>query len=566
VQDNPVYWLIPLVDKSKSGRGTTLKEEQFYERVDQMVMWLMERMPVVATFMGLHTWDDRLQDLGLAALEELNGELRLRRQELEALDTAEFSLEAQIDHEVMIQQVKNALREYEKVQGHLRNPNTYLQEALGGVFLLLAKDFAPLIDRLRNAMARAREVPRVLQQGKDNLQPEAVPRLWCELAIQQGRGGLALFTQLLPALVRQTPELQDEVEEAARAAAGAIEQFVQFLQDEVLPRCRGDFAAGTELFNELLREDHMVDYDADQLLNTGWRLFNETKAQMEDLAREIDSRKTVHELLEEAKADHPSADQLLDTYRQSMGASRRFVVEHDIAGIPEDENLRIIETPAFLRATMPYAAYMSPGIFEDQLEGLFFVTPVDPSAPLDIQEEKLKGHYRAKLPVTTLHEGYPGHHLQLIWAVTHGSTARKLSGNNLFIEGWAFYCEELMERLGYISEPVQRLGRLSDQLWRAARIILDVSLHCKGMSVEEAVDFLVEKAGLERSNALAEVSRYTSTPTQPQSYLMGKLEILKIVEEYQKCYPQASMRQMHDSILACGSLPPRLMKMQLFGE
>ena len=136
--------------------------------------------------------------------------------------------------------------------------------------------------------------------------------------------------------------------------------------------------------------------------------------------------------------------------------------------------------------------------------------------------------------------------------------------STLFIEGWAFYCEELMEQLGYIDQPLQRLGRLSDQLWRAARIILDVSLHTGKMTVEEGIDFLVERVGLERSNARAEVRRYTATPIQPMSYLIGKIEILKLIDEYKERHPKASLKEVHDAVLACGSLPPRLMRERLF--
>lgn len=214
-----------------------------------------------------------------------------------------------------------------------------------------------------------------------------------------------------------------------------------------------------------------------------------------------------------------------------------------------------------------YAAYMPPGILEEKQEGLFLVTPVDVDMPPEAQEEKLKGHYWAKLPVVALHEGYPGHHLQLVWANQCGTLPRRMGSflSTLFVEGWAFYCEELMEELGYIAEPMQRLGRLSAQLWRAARIILDVSLHTKGMAVEEAVDFMVERVGLERSNALAEVRRYTGSPTQPQSYLMGKLALLELVEEFKAANPGAAMKELHDTILACGSLPPRLMRQRLLG-
>jgi len=200
-------------------------------------------------------------------------------------------------------------------------------------------------------------------------------------------------------------------------------------------------------------------------------------------------------------------------------------------------------------------------------EGIFLVTPVPPTAPEEVKREKLRGHNWAKIPVTALHEAYPGHHLQLCYANQVGELPRKLAGflSSLFPEGWAFYCEELMEQLGFIGEPIQRLGRLNDQLWRAARIILDVALHCRGMSVEEGVEFLVKEVGLERANALAEVRRYTSSPTQPMSYLVGKLEILKLVGEFKAQNPGKSMRELHDAILSCGSLPPRLMRTCLMG-
>jgi uncharacterized protein (DUF885 family) len=135
--------------------------------------------------------------------------------------------------------------------------------------------------------------------------------------------------------------------------------------------------------------------------------------------------------------------------------------------------------------------------------------------------------------------------------------------SSLFIEGWAFYCEELMEQLGFFNDPVQPLARRKDQLWRAARIVIDVSLHTRGMTIDEAVALLVEKVGLEPGDALAEVHRYTQSPTQPMTYLMGKLEILKLVAAYKERHPEASMREMHDAILACGSLPPKLLAQRL---
>lgn len=178
----------------------------------------------------------------------------------------------------------------------------------------------------------------------------------------------------------------------------------------------------------------------------------------------------MEEIIEADKADHPSAEELLPEYRRVMEAAKNFTVAHAITTIPSGESLRIIETPGFLRLVIPYAAYIPPGIFEEKLEGLFLVTPPASEASPEDQEEKLKGQPHSKIPVTALHEAYPGHHLQLAWSARQGSTARKLGMmlSTLFIEGWAFYCEELMEELGFNNSAIQKLGRLNDQLWRAA--------------------------------------------------------------------------------------------------
>ena len=543
-------------------------QAEFYKLAEGFIDRVMEESPVAATQLGDHRFDDRLADYSKATLKRQQMEIKQIIKGFESFDTTGFDLDARIDHRLMIQIAKSTLRSFEKLKEHLRNPGTYCDEGMSGVFLLLIKEFAPLEERLEKVLGRLRAIPQVLAQGKENIEPEDVPPVWNQVALESAQQGLGLFTMLIPALAQQAPKLAPQLNEASQRAAQALQDYTAFLQERVGPKANGDFAVGKELFEELLRENHMLDYGAEELLKTGWRLFDETNAQMEKLAKDIDSGKTVKELLEQAKADHPTAEELLDVYRREMARVRKFVATQDIVTIPEGESLKIEPTPPFLRGIIPYAAYMMPGPLEKVQQGIFLVTPVDPASPPEEQEEKLKGQNYAKLPVTALHEAYPGHHLQLVYANTVGSLPRKLGGfiSTLFIEGWAFYCEELMEQLGYIDKPMQRLGRLSDQLWRAARIILYVSLHTKNMTVEEGIDFLVSRASLERSNAQAEIRRYTTSPTQPMSYLIGKLEIVKLIDEYKKKHPQASLKEVHNAVLSCGSLPPRLMREKLFAE
>jgi uncharacterized protein (DUF885 family) len=541
-------------------------EAGFYKDAEKWLYRTLELDPVLATYMGDHRWDDRLADNSAAALEAHHREMKDTLTSFQGLETGGFSLDGEIDHILVCQMLKSIIRDYERKQAYRRDPVYYIGQVMSGLFMLIMKEFAPLPERLTSMVGRLRLVAGVLEAGKANIVPAEVPRVWAEIAIEQTRQAQPLIASFLPSLAAGSDDsLEADLKDAAAGAAKAVGDYITFLEQDVLPNAGGDFAAGTDLFEELLSENHMVDYGADELIDTGWRLFKETQAEIEAVAKEIDPARTVQEIMEDAKADHPTAEGLLPAYQEAMEAARQYVIDHDIATIPGGETLKIIETPAYLRPLLPYAAYMPPGVLEEQQDGLFLVTPVDPRAPEEVQQEKLRGQNYAKLPVTALHEAYPGHHLQLVWANRQKSIPRRMGSylSTFFIEGWAFYCEELMEKLGYISGPVQRLGRLKDQLWRAARIILDVSLHTRGMQVEEAVDFLVEKCQLEPSNALAEVRRYTGSPTQPQSYLMGKLAILDLVEDYKKANPGLSLKEMHDNILACGSLPPRLMRKRL---
>lgn len=539
------------------------QQDVFYERADQLLYRVLELNPTTATQMGDHRFDTRLGDFTAGGLDGQNREMKSALTDFESMDTGAFTLDASVDHTLVVQILKSFIRQYEWIASHRRDPGGYLGEMMSGVFLLVMKDFAPIEERLALALQRMREAPRVLAEGEVNVQAADVPPVWAEIAVEQVKQAPGLFMGLLPGIARQAaPRMEADFKRAGEVVAEAAKRYEEFLANKVLPVAGGDFAAGRQVFDEMLRENHMVDYDADGLIETGWHLFRETEKELAAVAREIDPAKSVQEILEDAKADHPTAEGLLKAYKDAMQATRQFVIDHDMATIPPGESLTIMETPVYARPILPYAAYMPPGILEEKQDGFFWVTPVEPGTPLDVAEQKLKGHYFAKLAITALHEGYPGHHLQLVRSNMQKTIPRRMGGflSTLFVEGWAFYCEQLMEDLGYIGTPVQHLGRLSDQLWRAARIIIDSSLHTRGMKVQEAVDFLVEKCRLEPANALAEVRRYTGSPTQPQSYLMGKLALLEIVKQYRAANPDLTMKQMHDAILGCGSLPPKLMR------
>jgi uncharacterized protein (DUF885 family) len=207
---------------------------------------------------------------------------------------------------------------------------------------------------------------------------------------------------------------------------------------------------------------------------------------------------------------------------------------------------------------------MTPAAFEEPQRGLFWVTPIDKSNPTAAREQ-LAGHSRAAIEVRTLHEGYPGHHLQLCIGNRLKSRVRRIFGTAVFVEGWALYCEEMMKKEGFYTGKKTELIQLKDQLWRACRVVIDVRLHNGEFSFEEAVEMLVKTAGLERINAEAEVRRYSQSPTQPMSYLIGKIEVEGLKRDFIRKFPQISLKAFHDRLLSYGSVPITLVRKQLPG-
>ena len=192
---------------------------------------------------------------------------------------------------------------------------------------------------------------------------------------------------------------------------------------------------------------------------------------------------------------------------------------------------------------------------------MYYVTPIDQHLSPADRAEQLLGHNRFGMLLTNVHEGYPGHHLQLVVANQVQSPVRKLLSDTVFCEGWALYCEQLVLDQGMTEDPRVRLFQLKDQLWRACRVVIDVKLHTGRMTFDEAVDMLVNVAFLERPNAIGEVRRYTQEPTQPMSYLMGKEQIMQLrTREQERLGAGFALRQFHDRLLSYGTIPLSLIE------
>jgi uncharacterized protein (DUF885 family) len=414
-----------------------------------------------------------------------------------------------------------------------RAPGLYIEQALQGLNFLLARPDLHVPQSERDARVRARlaAIPGLLEQGRANLRPELVPAEFVEIALVACDGAERFLCGL------------DDADNARQA----ISDFRDFLRRDLHPA--GTFALGAEGFAGLLRHKHGLDLTPDEVFRQGAELARELEAELRQLG-------DWQAQIEALKADHPTRDTLLQTYADEAARARAFVEQHHLVPIPAGEQFEVRPTAPFLRATTPLGHFdKTPPFAPDDNLGILYITPIDPALSAARQDELLSAHCHTAIRAICLHETFPGHHVQLWHAKLRGSAVRRQFHSTLFAEGWALYCEELMEAAGYYDTPGLRLWRLKNAMWRAVRLMVDVGLHCRGLDVESAARPLVELGGLEPNTARGEALRYTTSPTQPSSYVLGRDAIVALRRQAE-AQPGFSLSAFHEWLLGFGSVSP----------
>jgi uncharacterized protein (DUF885 family) len=523
---------------------------QFWDIVEADFRRLVANHPIYATYLGIHDSDDRLDDATRDALVQELADSHRTLRELVGLDPAGLSESVRLERELAIHNVRRSLFDAE-VHRIWERRSTAMDQVGDALFSIFARDFAPLGERLASLTSRLEAIPALLDQHWTRATAPQV-RLWQELEIDSGEQIPFLFEEIKAAGNGELGERdQIRLDKAVATASAAVVAYVDRVKAGMGSTVES-WALGSDAYDELVGLRAFDGLGASQILEIGHQQLALNKAARVEDARGIDPSVDEATVVDRVKSKHPTTfDEALVGYRDAMNRARAHIVEHDIATMPPGEQISVMATPEYLRTVIPFAAYFEPPKFDKHPSGIYIVTPSVGNDPNAMRE-----HYWASISNTSVHEAYPGHHLQLSAAVAHPSLVRLMTDAPEFVEGWGMYSEQMMREQGFDAGPEFLLAMHTDAIWRACRIILDVRMHRGELSVDEATAFLVEHTGFEHANAQAEVFRYTYTPTYQLSYLLGKVLLLQLrADEQKKLGANFSLKRFHDTLLRNGSLP-----------
>jgi uncharacterized protein (DUF885 family) len=551
--------------------------QQFRALVDQFYDAALPYEPTNATSLGIHTYDARLENYSRASIEEQVRGLHLYLSKFEAVPAAKLDESTQGDLAMMQNNLRSELLSLETIRMWEKNPDNYSSGITGSAFVLMERKFAPANDRLRDLIAREKQMPAVFGAARENLKNP--PRIYTEIAIEQLPDIISFFQNDVPSAFTDATDagLKSEFQQTNAAVIQALQQYEQWLKTDLLARSHGDFRFGADTFSKKLKYDEMVDTPLDKLLDIAYADLHKNQAEFERVAHEVDPTKDPKAVLAELAAIHPAPDQLLSTFQGTFNGLIDFIRQKKIITIPSDVRPVLEETPPFMRATTQ-ASMDPPGPFEQNSKTAYFnVTLPEKDWTAAHIAEHMAAFNVGTVVSTSVHEAYPGHYVQFLWVNnTHLSKVRKIVTANTNVEGWAHYCEQMMLDEGY-GQPgagvkdareakLIRLGQIQDALLRDARFVVGIKMHTGQMTLDQATDFFVKEGYQSRSIGQVETKRGTSDATYLY-YTLGKLEIMKLRADLQKKEGTAfSLEKFHDDFMKQGGAPIKIVRKALLSD
>ena len=518
--------------------------------------------PVDATYLGIHKYDTLLPDYSKNSLKKMLSRFKKLRQNLDELDTLSFSVDELVDYHLLKIDLADEIFDLEIMKSYRKNPLIYVTGCINSIYAILIRSAPSTSAKINAIKKRLGQISGFLKNAKQNLKHP--PQILCEIGIDQLDEGEELIEDIFSTYKDSISENEkkDFQQTKARAIA-AMKLFAMWLEKN------GDsnsaYTLGQENYEYMLTHIHLLDINADSLLNLGKNVLDSTN-------RMIDSLENLLQEPERQSIALPpdfGKNDVMAYRKQEIDFMRDYVAKSNLVTVPDwIGKLEVVETPGFLRTIIPSIAMQPSGPFDDSNTSYFYVKPLPDEFELSQAEyyyNYIQNHwFRSSI----VHEGYPGHHLQLSIANRHLSIIRKSFYDNFFIEGWALYCEELMVHSGIYKDTLGAIiNALRGVRFRAVRIIIDVMLQTRQYSYEDAVNFMVTTLKGNPIFYAREVKRYITDPGQASSYLVGKLQILDLLDDYKKAMADKFiLKNFHDKLISHGSIPIKLIRRIMMSE
>ena len=529
--------------------------------------------PVGATRLGDHRFDGQLNEVSAEARAEEARFIRRYQAEMAGIDRAGLSRANQVDYALLAHELESSLWSMEQLQPWAWNPLEYTQLTGGAIYSLMAREFAPIEQRLGHAADRLEQFPRLLEQVRGTLVPARVPQVHAETAVRQNKGVLSILDNMVKPALGSLPEAEQErLVTAMEAASAAIETHQEWLENTLLPNAKGEFRVGPDIFDTRLAFALNTPLTREQIRERAESEFHRVRGEMYEVASAIYAEQyplaklpeapdeafrqvIIRAALEVAYKDLPPRDGIVETAKAQIEQATQFVRDHDLVEVPDDP-VEVIIMPEFARG-FSIAYCDSPGPLDTGQKTFYAISPI-PEQWDDKQVNSFLREYNVySMQDLTVHEAMPGHFLQLAHSGRYPSTLRAVLQSGTFIEGWAVYAEQLMVDAGYNdNDPRQKLIALKWLLRSVTNALMDQAIHVDGMSREEAMDLMVEGGFQEEREAALKWVRAQLSFTQLSTYMVGYLEHIDLQAEVREAWGEDSTpRRYHDTLLSFGSPP-----------
>jgi uncharacterized protein (DUF885 family) len=559
-------------------------DRAFQNIADEYIADLTNFSPVYATMIGDHSADGELDEVDAAAREEGLTLLREYQAAIEALDFGELSRANQVDADLLLHNIESSIWSTEVLQEWAWNPLYYVNYSGGAIYSLLSRDYAPIEQRLMAAASRLEQIPRFLEQAREQLEPARVPQVHAETALAQNPGLSSIIDlMIVPEMEVLTGEQQTRLNAAIETARDAIAEHQTWLEEELLPNAKGDFRIGAEFYDRKLAFALNSPLSRKEIRARAEQEYENVRNQMYEVAKTIYARKhpmtsfpdqpdeaykqaIIRAGLEEAYQALPPRDGIVDVAKQQLQEAIDFVIEHDIVEMPE-EPVEIIVMPEFQRGVA--LAYLDPpGPLDRDQPAFYAVAPL----PEDWTEEQVESFLREynlySIQDLTIHEAVPGHYLQLALSNRYPSILRSVLWSGPFVEGWAVYAERVMIEAGYQdNDPLQELITLKWYLRAITNAIIDSAIHVDGMTREEAMKLMIEGGFQEEREAAGKWTRAQLTSAQLSTYFVGYQEHVEMRRAVEEAWGNDfTYRRYHDKALSFGSPPVKYVRALILDE